>query len=248
MRIMIVEDEQRARRGLHNLISSISEEYEVISDACDGKRALEMIPTVKPDVIFTDVKMPYMDGISLIKAVRDLEIKTEFVIISAYEQFETARQAISLGVREFLVKPVTYDEVAQILERLNSKDYNYNRESIAELAKQYPNAHPQILKALKILEGQYTAQISEEVIAKNLGMTKEYFSYLFHKDVGVTFSKFLRNYRIQVAKTLLANEGLPKEEIPYSVGFSDPKYFNKVFREVEGESITEYMRRLRSLK
>jgi two-component system response regulator YesN len=239
---MIVEDEQRARRGLHNLIISISEEYEVISVASDGRRALEMIPTVKPDVVFTDIKMPYMDGIALIKAVKSLGIKTEFVIISAYEQFETARQAITLGVRDFLVKPVTLDEVTTILQRLNSNEYMVGRESIAELENRYPNAHPLILKALSIIRNNYSSKISEAFLAENLGMTKEYFSYLFHKDIGITYSKFLKKYRIEVAKTLLMNEGLAKEEIPYSVGFSDPKYFNKVFREIEGESITEYIK------
>ncbi len=246
MRIMIVEDENRARRGLHNLITSISEEYEVVSNVPDGRRALEIITTVKPEVIFTDVKMPYMDGISLIKAVRSLGIKSEFVIISAYEQFEVARQAISLGVREFLVKPVTYEEVESVLERLNSKDQKKSGEAIADLVKQYPDAHPMVLKSLKIIENMYTTKISEETIAEQLGMTKEYFSYLFHKDIGITFSKYLRKYRIEIAKTLLVNEGLPKEEIPYSVGFSDPKYFNKVFREIQGESISEFIRRTRN--
>jgi Response regulator containing CheY-like receiver domain and AraC-type DNA-binding domain len=246
MRIMIVEDENRARRGLHNLITSISEEYEVVSNVPDGRRALEIITSVKPEVIFTDVKMPYMDGISLIKAVRSLGIKSEFVIISAYEQFEVARQAISLGVREFLVKPVTYEEVESVLERLNSKDLQKSGEVTTDLVKQYPEAHPMVLKALKIIENMYTTKISEETIAEQLGMTKEYFSYLFHKDIGITFSKYLRKYRIEIAKTLLVNEGLPKEEIPYSVGFSDPKYFNKVFREIQGESISEYIRRTRN--
>ena len=61
--------------------------------------------------------------------------------------------------------------------------------------------------------------------------------------MGETFSHFLKNYRIEVAKKLLLNGELPKEEIPYSVGFSDSKYINKVFREVEGCTTTEYVRK-----
>ena len=63
----------------------------------------------------------------------------------------------------------------------------------------------------------------------------------FNKDVGETFSRFLKNYRIETAKKLLLT-GVPKEEIPYSVGFSDPKYFNKVFREIAGISVAEYIK------
>lgn len=64
--------------------------------------------------------------------------------------------------------------------------------------------------------------------------------YLFNKEMGVTFTKFVKNYRIEAAKKLLL-AGYPKEELPYHVGFSDPKYFNKVFRETVGMSVTEFM-------
>lgn len=242
MRIMIVEDEQRARRGLINLVSSISQEYEIVAEAPDGKRALEMMKTIKPDVVFTDIKMPYMDGIALIKASNALGIKTKFVIISAYEQFETARQAISLGVNEYLVKPVTYDEVEKVLKHLSNRSGSTQREIETDLVKNYPDAHPYVLKAINIIEKSYPTKICQEDLAQNMGVTQEYFSYLFHKDVGETFSRFLKKYRIEVAKTLLINRGMPKEDISYSVGFSDPKYFCKVFKEVTGQNVAEFLK------
>lgn len=242
MNIIIVEDEQRARRGLSNLITSISEDYEVISTVSDGKKALEIIQVVKPDVVFTDIKMPYMNGLSLIKAVNSMEIKTKFVIISAYEEFETARQAISLGVEEYLVKPVTYDETKKVLKRLSLDNNISIKESLKNLQKKYPDVHPIIIKALNVIENSYAAKINQEELAQDLGVTQEYFSYLFHKEIGETFSSFLRNYRIQVAKSLLLNKGIPKDEVPYSVGFSDYKYFNKVFKKVTGETVPEFLR------
>ena len=59
--------------------------------------------------------------------------------------------------------------------------------------------------------------------------------------MGETFSRFLKNYRIEIAKKLLLT-GVPKDEVPYNVGFTDPKYFNKVFREITGSSVTEYIK------
>lgn len=240
MRILLAEDEQRARRGLANLIVSISEEYEIISEVVDGKTALEMIQTVKPDVVFTDIKMPYMDGISLIKAVKAMEIECKFVIISAYEQFEAARQAISLGVREYLVKPVTYEEVKRVLDRLVNINDPKISNSLKNLEKKYPNVHPTVIKALNVIETAYAAKISQEELAQDLGITKEYFSYLFHKEMGETFSKFLKKYRVEVAKSLVKNGSVSKKEIPYNVGFSDSKYFNKVFKKVEGKSFSKF--------
>lgn len=241
MRIMIVEDEQRARRGLHNLITTISDEYEIVAEASDGKQALELIHTVKPEVVFTDLKMPYMDGMSLIRAVNAMGLPTRFVIISAYEEFEMARQAISLNVQDYLIKPVTYDEVEELLKRLSARE-GIGAEEIKNIQEKYPNAHPYVLKALNIIEKSYAAKISQKELAEDLGMTQEYFCYLFNKDVGETFSKFLKNYRIQIAKSLLVNKGVPREEVPYHVGFSDTKYFSKVFREVVGMSVSEFIK------
>ena len=96
MRILIAEDERRAMRGLKNLITSISDQYEVVAEAANGRQALELIQIVKPDVVFTDLKMPYMDGMSLIKASQAAEITTQYVIVTAYEEFEAAREAIGL--------------------------------------------------------------------------------------------------------------------------------------------------------
>ena len=68
MRILIAEDEERARRGLHSVLTSLSEDYEVVAEASNGKQALELLQILKPDVVFTDLKMPFLDGMGLIKA------------------------------------------------------------------------------------------------------------------------------------------------------------------------------------
>ncbi len=243
MRILIAEDEQRARRGLKTLITSISEKYQVVAEAADGKQALELMQIVKPDVVFTDLKMPYMDGMALIRAAQAEGIPAKYVIVSAYEEFETARQAISLGVSEYLVKPITYDEVKELLERLESRKSPYGEErGAAKLKDEYPNAHPLVRKALNFIENGYASKVSQKDLAENLGVSQEYFCYLFNKDVGETFSKFLKKYRVEAAKKLLRSGTVSKEEIPYNVGFSDPKYFNRVFREQTGMNMTEYLK------
>ena len=230
MRILIAEDEQRASRGLRTLITSISEEYEVVAEAADGKQALELIQLLKPEVVFTDLKMPYMDGMALIKAAESAGISSKYVIVSAYEDFDVARQAISLGVKEYLVKPITYDEVEQLLVRL-SKDGSENDILEKESLKaQYPNVHPLVRKALGFIENGYASKISQKELAENLGIS-EYLCYLFNKGYERYIFPCFEKVSIETAKGL-KSKGIPREEIPYSVGFSDPKYFNKVFKEV----------------
>lgn len=243
MRILIAEDEQRARRGLKSLISSISEKYEIVSEAADGKQALELMGILKPDVVLTDLKMPRMGGMELIRTAQVEGIQAKYVIISAYEEFEAARQAISLGVSDYLVKPITYEEVKELLLRLEQDNFTGEEKGrYQDLKEQYPNAHPLVLKALRYIEKEYASKISQKALAEDLGISQEYLCYIFNKDIGENFSKFLKNYRIESAKKLLDTGGIPKEEVAYSVGFSDVKYFNKCFRELVGMSVSDYIR------
>lgn len=247
LKILIAEDEPRAMRGLKNLITSISPEYQVVAEAADGRQALELMQRTQPDVVFTDLKMPYMDGMALIRAAKAMELEADYVIVTAYEEFEMARQSIGLGVFEYLVKPITMEEVQLVLGRLTARRSHMEKmaEPVSALREQYPDAHPLVRKTLNIIEECYASRLNQGELAARLGISQEYLCYLFNKDVGEPFSKFVKKYRIEMAKKLLASETVSKEEVPYSVGFSDPKYFGKVFRELTGISVTEYVRSLR---
>lgn len=110
----------------------------------------------------------------------------------------------------------------------------------ADLKSQYPDAHPLILKALDIIQCSYATKLSQKDLAEDLGISAEYFSFLFSRDIGENYAKFLRRFRIEKAKILLSTDSVPKEQIPYSVGFSDPKYFYRCFKEETGVNMTEY--------
>lgn len=244
MRIIIAEDEQRAREGLSKLLSTIQGDYELIAQAANGQTALEMILRLKPDVVFTDIKMPLLDGLSLIQAVRAQNLSTEFVVISAYADFELARQSISLGVAEYILKPVTREDIEQTLRRLRQRIDGGRRYSVKQtqsLRQKYPEAHPLILRALDVVQNCYPSRINQRELAEGLGISPEYFSYLFSKNIGETFSSFLRTYRIQQAEELYRGGGCDRKDVPYAVGFSDAKYFNQIFRKVTGKSPTEYL-------
>ncbi len=240
MRIIIVEDEKRAARGLRDLLGRISAAHTVVGEASDGISAFELIKKEKPDLVFTDIRMQFMDGLALIKAVREYGLDTRFVIISAYEEFEYARQALKLNVKDYLVKPVTEDEVRNVVERLEREVQSPAKEG--RLRDEYPLAHPVILKALDAIEKEYASKISQKDLAERLGVTAEYFSYLFAKDVQETFSRFLRRYRIGKARELLDAGEENAETIAYRVGFSDMKYFYKCFKDETGKNLSEYRR------
>ena len=243
MKILIAEDEQRAREGLARLIGTIPVECEIVGQASDGQQALELIRTLHPDVVFTDVKMPYLDGLGLIRAVRAMKLPTEFVVVSAYADFELARQSISLGVAEYLLKPVTLEELDQVVLRLSQRlqgKASFHSKQKKNLREQYPNAHPLILRALVMIQEGYAGKINQRDMAEDLGISPEYFSYLFSKNIGTTFSAFLRDYRIERAKELYRAGSCDRKEVPYAVGFTDSKYFSQVFHKITGMTPSEY--------
>lgn len=245
MRVIIAEDEKRASRGLRSLLETLREDIEVIAQASDGVQAMELIKALLPDVVFTDIRMQNMDGLSLIRTAREQGYRTKFVIISAYGEFEYARQALSLDVVDYLVKPVTAEEVNKVLERLSQTE-GADRGGTPEkgsLRAKYPQAHPVVLKALDMIERDYSGKINQKELSANLGVTQEYFSYLFTRDIKVNFSRFLRKYRITKACNLLDKGEMSAEEAAGKVGFQDMKYFYKCFKEEAGMSLSDYRRR-----
>ncbi|MCD8218012.1 MAG: response regulator [Clostridiales bacterium] len=247
MRVFVAEDEQRVQIGLCRLIKNYAPEHELVGTASNGDEALNRIQHLLPDVVFTDIKMPVMDGLTLIRKVREQGLATEFVIVSAHADFDFAKQAISLGVNEYLLKPVTKDELMDTLEKVEIKlekriQKKFRKKSA--LRDQYPNVHPMIAKSLDYIEESYADKISQRELAANVGLSQEYFSYLFARDVGEKFSVFLRNYRIERAKELYQGGKCDKKDVPYAVGFTDLKYFSKVFHKATGMTVSQYLEKM----
>lgn len=243
MRIIVAEDEQRMRQGLVRQLDRLGDEYEVIAQASNGQMALDLIIQMKPDVVFMDIKMPFLDGLSVIRAVRAHGLETQFVVVSAYADFELAQQSISLDVAGYLLKPPTGEEIEEVLNKIKHKiegKQKFMGGVPMALKEKYPEAHPLIRRALGIIENSFASKINQRELADELGLSQEYFSYLFAKNIGQSFSAFLREYRIEQAKQLYRSGECHKKDIPYRVGFSDSKYLGKVFREVTGMSPSEY--------
>ena len=118
MRILIAEDEQRTRQGLVRVLQSLRDEYEIVAQASNGKAALEMILEQKPDVVFIDIKMPFMDGLELSRLVKKALPQTKIIILSGYNEFDYAKEAIKIGISDYLLKPVTSANLIDALKKV----------------------------------------------------------------------------------------------------------------------------------
>lgn len=105
------------------------------------------------------------------------------MIVSAYADFDFAKQSISLGVIEYLLKPLTRDEAEAVLKKIENKISGKIAipQKIRNLRDKYPDAHPMILQALDIIQSGYAGKISQKKLAEDLGLSQEYFSYLLEK-------------------------------------------------------------------
>ncbi len=110
MKIVVVEDEIRIREGISRLLGKLKQGYEMEGEAENGQEGLELIRRVKPDVVITDIKMPKMDGLEMLKIMYREGIQAKAIVLSAYSEFEYARKAMSMGVTEYLLKPVTFGD------------------------------------------------------------------------------------------------------------------------------------------
>lgn len=117
IKILIVDDEGIERRGIKFLLKQIKVDFH-ICEAANGMDALEYLKTQDIDILFTDIKMPFMDGMDLIKEVKNNDIKCKIVIFSGYEEFEYAKFAIKMGVINYILKPVDPDEFKSTIIRI----------------------------------------------------------------------------------------------------------------------------------
>ncbi|MDO4460584.1 MAG: response regulator, partial [Clostridia bacterium] len=121
IKVFLTEDESIVREGLRDSINWERYGFEFVGDAPDGEMALPMIRKLKPDVLITDIKMPFMDGLSLASIVSRELPETKIIILSGYSDFEYARKAIELGVYQYLLKPITKAAMIKVLEQTRDK-------------------------------------------------------------------------------------------------------------------------------
>ncbi|VBB05736.1 Hypothetical protein LUCI_0947 [Lucifera butyrica] len=248
MKILIVEDEFNSREGLAELIGKISCEYVVCGKAADGEQGFKLATTLRPDLIFVDIEMPKLNGLDMIEKILAVGMNPYFVVLSGYAEFKFAQKGISLGVTQYLLKPITYEDLKKVLEEMKKKIGGKNTCNTKLIRQMQANdeagidtASLLVRKTVNYIKNNYNGRISLEELAEKLNVTPEYISHLFTKEIGQSFSSYVKEYRIKLAEKLIMEGSLKLYEIGERVGYKDPKYFNKMFKEVTGICPKKYL-------
>ncbi len=231
--IVIVEDEFRIRQGLGSLINKVDMGCKVIGEAENGYEGLKMIQDLEPDIVITDIQMPKIDGLQMIEQAKEMGAVCTFVILSGYADFEYARRGIRLGVKEYLLKPATISSVKELLIKLAGNGEEASRPEEEEYSGM-------VKEMIAIMEESYGMRLGLDTFADKFRLTPEYISNLFAKETKMTFSNYLKKVRIEKAKELILSTDMKIYEVACSVGYSDQKYFSKVFKEYTGVSAKQF--------
>ncbi|MBM6838691.1 response regulator, partial [Clostridium saudiense] len=154
--IMVVDDEEEIRLGIIKKIPWEEYGFKVIGDAENGQEALEKAEKLRPDIVMTDIKMPFMDGLELGKKLTKKMPESKIIIFSGSDDFEYAQKAIKINVIDYVLKPINSNELIEILKRLKVKlDKEYDDKINLE------SLHNHYLESLPILREQFLASVIE---------------------------------------------------------------------------------------
>ena len=160
--IILADDEQKILYGMQRGIDWESLGFTVVGTAQNGKEVLEMMDELHPNLVISDIKMPFMDGLELAKNIHENYMNTKVILFSGWDDFTYARLAISYGVSEYVMKPIDYEEMQSLLKKMYQeldKEYN-DKINRARLENAYAQSLP-------LLRQQFFSQLMTEPMEEN---------------------------------------------------------------------------------
>ena len=235
-RIFIADDEIWIIIGLKKLIEKSGQPFVVVGEANNGVAALGELEKLRPDVLFTDIRMPGYNGLELLEKLKEKRLDMKVVFVTGYADFEYAQTALRLGAFDYLLKPIDEEKLGEVLERLSGMPGD---EAFEE------EVSPTMLqRIIEEIRQNYTENITLTDLSKRYGISISHLSGLLKEELQLSFSEYITSKRIQKAKELLRDESLSVEAIAEQVGYNDYFYFTKVFKKNTGISPSKYRKNL----
>ena len=248
-KILIVDDEPRSREGIKRTLENWSKGDHQILLSADAEEALEVIQKQKINLLITDIRMPKINGLTMLKTIKAHKHSPVVIVISAYTEFEYAQEALRLGVVNYLLKPISKKKLIEAVEDELIIDKSRERvdivtkivdEKLVDVTVLNSSAREPIQKALQYIDKHLKKELTQREVAEHVFLNPSYFSVLFKEELRVTFSEYITRRRIQHAKDLLISTKLSIAEIAEASGYKTAKYFIKLFKEKEGTTPTGY--------
>lgn len=236
-KVIVADDEKLIANNIARRIEENCPSFRVAARAGTGLEALKQAKELLPDVVFSDIKMPEMDGIELISRLRREMPAVLCVIVSGYSDFEYMKAAIQQSAADYLLKPVNPEELKRLLQRLEATLLAREQQMIP---RRESDAAALAERVRLYLQENYNQPVDFSSLADSLAVSAPYLSKLFHEQEGKSPSRYLTDLRMRKAQKLLMDTQLTVREIAVRVGYPDPFHFSRNFKNAMGISPVQF--------
>jgi len=245
----LLDDEETIIEGLKTAVPWERFKCKVVGTATNGREGLELIHKHKPDIVLTDIKMPYLNGLEMLKEIIGEYPQMQIIVLSGYRDFSYAQAAIKLGVLRYLLKPSRMDEIYEALNAAMLKLSGVPQEpcrNAEEEEEEEPEGNFLVSRAVRYIHEHYAEKLTLQQLADYLYVSTWHLCRVLKKSTNMNFVDILNSIRIEYAKKFLQETNLKVYEISSKVGYSDIAYFSKVFRSITGMTPKQFREKARA--
>lgn len=253
MKLLIVDDEIFAIQGILDGVSWEQLEFDQILQANSYAQAVQLLSQQKVDVVLCDVEMPDENGLTLIQWIREHTPETVCIILSCHDEFDYACQALKLDCLEYVMKPVRYDYLMQLLAKATGlvKDARHHR-TLEDYGKiyiknMYASGRETTKDIVDVVTQYIDTHLNEElnvtILAGIAFVSPDHLTRVFKKKRGQTISEYIKQKRMDMAKHLLREENMTITAVADTVGYSNYSYFIEQFKKYTGITPKAYQKR-----
>lgn len=238
-RVVLIDDENIIVEGLRKVVKWADFGCQVVGTANDAASGADMIRAFHPHILFTDIRMPGQNGLTMLAGLRSEFPNLQVTVMTGYRDFAYAQEAIRLGVTRFLLKPTKMDEINEALQTMVSRLDKLPPE--AEADEPVQNAGSFIVdQACAYMQSHYREKLTLQAVADCCYVSQWHLSKLLNRYLEKSFYDILNSIRIEKAKDLLSDPRLKIGEISELVGYADTAHFARTFKKLAGMSANEF--------
>lgn len=260
MNLLIIDDEIITIKGIKKGINWEALPFEHVFSITSVREAKNLFKTHKIDIMICDIEMPEENGLNLLEWVREQKYETECIFLTCHEKFDFARKALQLKGMDYLLKPIPYQKLQEILSvacehiyqtRISSRYEAYGKNQLQrmhEKTKQFekkPNGRLVAEKVKEYIGGHLQEELSAEILGRQAFVSSDYLFHLFKKEEGITLGEYITNARMFYASELLKTSDASISHVAISVGYNNYCYFTRVFKKIFGMTPSQFQREYR---
>ena len=240
IRVVIVDDDSEIHSGLAHFFPWAENGFEVCGCFASSRSALDYLLIHPVDLLITDICMPGLDGLDLIRELQTRNVYPQIILLSAYKNFQYAQKAMQYGVRYYLVKPAAYGEIMETLESVKKDLYGKEKNPVNNPRKA-AGLNAKIIARINAFVTEHYKTVTLQELSEMTHMNASYLSRFYKENTGQTLSSFIISLKMKQALRLLRDPAIRNiYEISEDLGYTNAKSFSKAFKGFYGLTPQEY--------